>query len=68
MNKFLLKNQPIFLKLTMLVITSFLPLLGIFLLVVLPEVENQWYQNKYDATKNTVEAVYNTLEFYNINK
>ncbi|MCB0747755.1 MAG: cache domain-containing protein [Ignavibacteriae bacterium] len=65
MNKFLLKNQPIFLKLTMLVITSFLPLLGIFLLVVLPEVENQWYQNKYDATKNTVEAVYNTLEFYN---
>ena len=65
MKKLSYKNQPILLKLVLLVILSFLPLLGIFLFVVLPEVEEQWYQNKYDATKNTVEAVFNTLEYYN---
>ncbi|MBI9071340.1 MAG: methyl-accepting chemotaxis protein [Melioribacteraceae bacterium] len=64
MNKIRFKNLPLFLKLLILMTASFIPLLFLFFSFIIPQIESQWYENKYQATKNTVEAVYNTLEHF----
>ncbi len=51
-------------KLLFLVVSSFFPLLLILQFYVLPAISEAWYQNKFTATKEIVESVYNTFDYY----
>lgn len=63
--KFQFKDISLQKKLFTLISFSFIPLLLIIQFYVLPKVETKWYENKYAATKNLVESVFNTLDYYN---
>ncbi|MDP4116608.1 MAG: methyl-accepting chemotaxis protein [Bacteroidota bacterium] len=63
--KFQFKNITLQKKLLTLISFTFVPLLILLQFYVLPKVETKWYENKYTATKNLVESVYNTMEYYN---
>ena len=63
--KFQFKDISLQKKLFTLISFSFIPLLLIIEFFVLPKVETKWYENKYAATKNLVESVFNTLDYYN---
>lgn len=59
-----LKNIKIRNKLRILVLVSFIPLLLILQFYILPAVSEQWFNNKYAATKNTTDGVFNTLAYF----
>ncbi len=63
--KLRLQDQPLFINLIVLSVLSLLPILFIFQFLILPNIENQWYENKYESTKNNVLSVFNTFEYYN---
>jgi len=47
-----------------LVVASFIPLLLILQFYVLPAITQAWYDNKSTATKEIVESVYNTFDYF----
>ncbi len=59
------KDLSIKTKLLLLVGAAFIPLIILLQFYVLPAVEEKWYENKRIATKDVVDAVFNTMEMYN---
>lgn len=51
-------------KLLVLTVATFLPLLLALQFYILPAIEQRWYDNKYAATKNNVEAIFNTMDYF----
>ncbi len=51
-------------KVLLLIIATFIPLLLILQVYVLPAINEAWYQNKFTSTKELVEAIFNTLDYY----
>lgn len=59
------KHWPLSGKLVSLAVVTTIPmLLGLFYFI-LPQMEKQWYENKYQSTQQIVESVFNTFDHYN---
>ncbi|MCE1189939.1 MAG: PAS domain S-box protein [Ignavibacteria bacterium] len=61
----IIKNASIRVKLAILIIAAFLPIVFIISLYVLPAIREKFYENKNIATKNIVEPIFNELEYFN---
>jgi len=51
-------------KLLFLVVFSFIPLLALLQFYVIPSIAEAWFNNKYTSTKEIVESVYNTFDYF----
>lgn len=51
-------------KLVSLTIATTIPLIIGLFSFIMPKMEEQWYANKYESTKQIVEAVYNTFSYF----